>query len=133
MTSHALFLTRSLSMALAGVICALYAILVVVQGRPDPLPFWIPSVVGVAAALAIWASVGASRPKVVNAAFDEGYRADSVLAERMGFWVAIALHPIFGAQLYMDWISWPSAFAAMGTLTAATYLLGSAILDFRGR
>lgn len=133
MTSHSLSLTRSLSMGITGLVCGVYGILVLVIGRPDPLPFWVPGLVGIVAAIVIWMSAGASAEKAVNASFDEGYRADATMAQRAGFWVAIWLYPVFAVPLYLEWITYPSAFAAMGTLTAATYLLGSVLLDLRGR
>lgn len=133
MSSYTLILTRSISMGFAGGICGLYAVLVLLQGRPDPMPGWIPGLAGIAAAVAIWISVGASNKKAVGATFDEGYRADDALAQRLGFWVAVWLYPVFAIPLFLEWITWPSAFAAMGTLTAASYLLGSVWLDLRWR
>ncbi len=133
MTTQALTMTRSVSMALAGVVCAAYAVLVLISGQPDPMPFWIPGGAGFLAMLVIWFVASTSGRKAVEAGFDEGYIADAVLAQRIGFWVAIWLYPVFAVPLSLGWIGWPSAFAAMGTLTAATYLLGSVILDLRGR
>lgn len=133
MTATTLLYTRSLAMGLAGLICAVYGLMVLLQGRPDPMPGWIPGVAGIAAALAIFVTASSSAKGVLQATFDEGYQADAVLAQRIGFWVAIWLYPVFAMPLYLGWISWPSAFAAMGTLTAATYLLGTVILDLRGR
>ncbi len=133
MSYRSLLLTRIFSMGFAGLICAIYALLVLLQGRPDPMPTWIPGIAGVVAAAAIWASVGASNKKTVGATFDEGFKAEEAMAQRIGFWVAIWLYPAFAVPLMLEWISWPSAFAAMGTLTAATYLLASVFLDLRGR
>lgn len=133
MSMHRVTFIRTILTGATGVFCAIYAILALATGRPDPLPFWVPAGVGLLASALIWAAALAAGPKVAGQAFDEGYRADAGQAHRIGFWVAIGLYPVFGLLLWQGWVSWPVAFAAMGTLTASAYLLSLIWLDLKGR
>ena len=131
--TRTLYLTRSLGMGAAGLLCLGYAIAALATGRPDPVPFWLPGVLGGLAWLAVSLVAARASAAARAAAFDEGYRHDDTRAQQLGFWVAIWLYPLFGVLLYVDAVTWPVAFAAMGTLTAATYLLGVVWFDSRGR
>ena len=48
---------------------------------------------------------------------------DERRAEAHAFWIALMLYPIFGVLIATGTVALPSAFAAMGTLTGAAYLL----------
>ncbi|MEP5730669.1 MAG: hypothetical protein ABJL67_15010 [Sulfitobacter sp.] len=133
MTSQSLDHIRMVSLALTGCVCLTYAVLVLATGQPDPMPVWIPGVAGLLALVTIWTSVAVSDTKSIEASFDEGFRADDGKAQKLGFWVAVWLYPVFGVPLYLEWITGFSAIAAMGTLTAAAYLLGTVVFDLRGR
>ena len=51
----------------------------------------------------------------------------------MAYWVALLLYPIFGLLLSFGWVAPGVAFAAMGTLTGAAFLLLFVWFDLRGR
>ena len=133
MTSNRLFMTRTILMGATGLICALYAVLALVMGRPDPFPFWIPGLVGFAAWLTIWKAAGLAGPDVAGQSFDEGFRADNLHAQAFAFWVAVWMYPVFGFLLWQGVVEGPVAFASMGCLTAASYLLGLIWRDIKGR
>ncbi len=133
MSTQRVTFIRTASMGTTGAFCAVYALLALATGQPDPLPFWLPAGIGLLAAALIWVTALVAGPKAADQAFDEGYRADAGQAQRIGFWVAIGLYPVFGVLLWQEWVTWPVAFAAMGTLTAAAYLLSLIWLDLKGR
>jgi len=133
MTPNRLFLTRTLMLGLTGLICALYAILALTSGRPDPFPFWIPALAGIGAWVVIWKSAGLAGAGVAEQSFDEGFRDDDLRAQALAFWVALWLYPVFGVLLWQGVVDGPVAFASMGCLTAASYLLGLIWRDIKGR
>ena len=112
---------RRIMFAITGLTCLAYAGLALVQMRPDPFPFWIPGILGLISAALIFALAAAAGRNTAQQAFDEGYIMDKRRAEAQAFWVALMLYPIFG--LFMGAVALPTAFAAMGTLTRAAYLL----------
>lgn len=133
MSAETVFLTRVVTLGAAGALFALYAALAVLTGRPDPMPLWIPML---AAALAFVLICGASvlvGRRATEQAFDEGYLTDERRAQCIGFWGAVALYPAFTLLLWWEWVSFPVTFAAMGSLTAAIYLLTLVWFDVRGR
>lgn len=133
MTSETLFIIRSALLGGTGAVCLLYAALSLITGQPDPLPVWITALVGLTAAVIIWsASIFAGRA-VAAQSFDEGYQADARRARGLGFWVAIWLYPLFGLLLWRGLLSGPVAFASMGCLTVASYLLSLVWFDMKGR
>ncbi len=133
MTSDTLSRIRGVMMGGAGALCLLYAVLALSTGRPDPLPIWITGAGGVLAAGVIWISVMRAGNATAAQSFDEGFHAEILRAQRNGFWVAIWLYPVFGLLLWQNWVSWPVAFATMGCLTAASYLLSVLWYDWQGR
>ena len=48
---------------------------------------------------------------------------DKRRAEAHAFWIALMMYPIFGILMTTGAVALPTAFAAMGTLTGAAYLL----------
>ena len=125
--------TRIVVLGLTGAVCLLYAVLALAQGRPDPLPFWLPGVCGLASALVITAAARSAGRCQARQAMEEGYVVDNRRAQQLGFWVGLMLYPLFAVALAQGWVGYPVAYAAMGTLTAAAYLLGFVALDLRGR
>lgn len=120
---------RRVLMGVTGLFCLSYAILALVLGRPDPLPWFLPGgmgavVAGLIAVMAILAGQAQAR-----VATDELHRHVAQQAQSIGYWVALGLYPVFGLALWQGWCSFPVAFAAMGTLTAAAYLLAFFVLD----
>ena len=114
---------RRIMFANTGLTCLAYAGLALVQMRPDPFPLWIPGILGLISAALIFALAAAAGRNTAQQAFDEGYIMDKRRAEAQAFWVALMLYPIFGLFMATGAVALPTAFAAMGTLTGAAYLL----------
>ena len=119
---------RAFSMGLTGEVCLVYAALVVLTQTPDPISPWWPGLFGAATALIIAVSMFAAGARSAEMAMDELYRARDHLAQRIGYWSALLLYPIFGFLIWQDHISLMLAFPIMATLTAAAYLIPHAIL-----
>lgn len=122
---------RLVSFLLAGFTCLIYAVLALLFDRPDPVPFWVPGVVGALTGL-FGLITGVFLPRVSNVVWDELSRREWGASLQFGYWMALALYPLAGALLYADVFAWPTLFAAMGTLTGAAPLLCFAWLDTRG-
>ena len=118
--------------AIMGLTCLACAVLALLQVRPDPFPFWIPGILGIISAALIFALAAAGR-KNAKHAFDEDYIMDKRRGEAHAFWVALMLYPIFGILMATGTVALPTAFAAMGTLTGAAYLLLFTYYDAMGR
>ena len=116
-----------------GLICLGYAILAMIEGRPDPFSSWLPGIAGIMAALTILLTGFWAGSKAASMAVDEGYRADTRRAAGIAFWIALLLYPVFGLALAQGWVGHGVAFAAMGTLTGAAYLLLFCWFDGQGR
>ena len=119
---------RNLSMGLTGLVCLAYAALVLLTGKPDPISPWWPGAFAVATALIIAVSLFAAGSRTAEIAMDELYRARDHLAQRIGYWSAVLLYPVFGFLISQDYISLMLAFPVMGTLTGAAYLIPHTIL-----
>ena len=59
-----------MTLAITGLTCLAYAVLALLQVRPDPFPFWIPGILGIISAALIFALAAAGR-KNAKHAFDE--------------------------------------------------------------
>ncbi len=132
MSGEGLVRLRGWLMGFAGLVCLAYGVLAVATGLPNPMPIFIPGLAGVAATigiyLAFWQAGAASR----KAASDEMFAQEMNGAVKVGFWVGIFLFPAFAPFLMLGWTSFEVAFAAIGTLMAATYLLTFAVSTLRG-
>ena len=62
--------------AITGLTCLAYAVLALLQMRPDPFPFWIPGILGLISAALIFAMASAAVRKSTQQAFDDGYLMD---------------------------------------------------------
>ena len=132
MTGETLVRFRGVLMGAAGAVCLLYAVLALATGRPDPMHPLIPGLAGVGASVAIFWAFGRASSASRRQASDETFRAEMNGAVKVGFWFAIALYPIFAPFLNAGLTTFDVAFAAMGTLTAAVYLLTFAVQSLRG-
>ena len=52
--------------AITGLTCLAYAVLALLQMRPDPFPFWIPGILGLISAALIFALATAAERKMHN-------------------------------------------------------------------
>ena len=75
LTSDLLSSFRRIMFAITGLTCLACAALSLLQVRPDPFPFWIPSILGIISAALIFALAAAGR-KNAKQAFVEGYIMD---------------------------------------------------------
>ena len=131
--SDLLFTFRRIMFAITGLTCLAYAVLALLQMRPDPFPFWIPGILGLISAALIFALAAAAGRKSAQQAFDGGYIMDKRRAEAHAFWISLMLYPIFGILMATGAVALPTAFAAMGTLKGAAYLLLLTYYDAMGR
>ena len=122
LSSDSLSTFRRIMFAITGLTCLAYAMLALFQMRPDPFPFWIPGILGLISAALIFALAAAAGRKSAQQAFDEAYIMDKRRAET-----------IFGVLMATGAVALPTAFAAMGTLTGAAYLLLFTYYDAMGR
>ena len=123
---------RQIALGATGVACLSYAVLALALGRPDPMPGWIPGAFGILAGVIITATHLLAGKRAARAANDELQRAENRRALAISYWVALALYPLFGLLLALGYLTYPTAFAAMGTLTGAAYLLLTTAFDLRG-
>jgi hypothetical protein len=133
MSSELFTNVRTIVLGLTGLVCLAYGVAALAMGTPQPFAFWLPGLFGVASGILITLAAMAAGRDNARRATDEGYVADRKQAESFGFWVAILLYPAFAVPLWQGWVSYPTAFAAMGTLTAAAYLLKFVWADVKGR
>ena len=110
--SDSLSTFRRIMFAITGLTCLAYAVLALLQMRPDPFPFWIPGILGLISAALIFALAAAAGRKNAQQTFDEGYIMDKRRAEAHAFWIALMLYPIFGVLMATGAVSLPAAFAA---------------------
>ena len=132
LTSFSLSSFRRIMFAITGLTCLAYAALALLQVRPDPFPFWIPGILGIISAALIFALAAVGR-KNAKQAFVEGYIMDKRRAQAHAFWIAMIFLPIFGIFMATGTVALPTAFAAMGTLAGAAYLLLFTYYDAMGR
>ena len=132
LTSDSLSSFRRIMFAITGLTCLAYAALALLQVRPDPFPFWIPGILGIISAALIFALAAVER-KNAKQAFVEGYSMDKRRAQAHAFWIAMIFLPIFGIFMATGTVALPTAFAAMGTLAGAAYLLLFTYYDAMGR
>ncbi|MEM7169508.1 MAG: hypothetical protein AAF530_05030 [Pseudomonadota bacterium] len=119
---------RFLTMALTAGICLIYALLVLVSGKPDPISPWWPGAFGAATAIIIFLSFRVAGTQAADMAMDERYVVQDGLAHRIGYWSALFMYPLFGALMALDLIPYYLVFPLMGCLTAAAYLIPQVIL-----
>ena len=133
LTSDSLASFRRIMFAITGSTCLAYAVLALLQMRPDPFPFWIPGILALISVVLIFAMAAAAGRKSAQQAFNEGYITDKRRAEAHAFWVALMLYKIFGVLMATGAVALPTAFTAMGTLKGAAYLLLFTYYDAMGR
>ncbi|MEL6643711.1 MAG: hypothetical protein AAFQ79_07230 [Pseudomonadota bacterium] len=123
---------RLVGLSATGVVCLAFGGLALILDRPDPFSPWIPLVVGIAAALTIMVAALLAGDRNADIATDELYFSESRRAQILGFWVAVGMYPLFGLAIGYGWITYPVAFSAMGTFTAAAFLLTFSVLNLKG-
>jgi hypothetical protein len=132
-TSDFIATARSVLFGLTGAACLAYGVLAVGMGRPDPIPFWIPGAFGMLSAIVLTLSSMAAGERRADQAWDEGYMADTRRAASLAFWSVMVLFPLSGVGMAIGLIEISTAFAAVGSLSAAVYLLLMTWFDLRAR
>lgn len=124
---------RTGSLGLTGLACVGYAGLALVQGRPDPVWWWLPGGLGLLSALVIaLAAFGAGR-RAASEAMDELYQAVSHRAQRQAYWLSMAMFVIIAVLTGRDILDARTGFAVLGTLMGASFLLLFVWHDWRMR
>ena len=132
MTSDMLIRYRAVFMGGAGLVCLCYGVLALITGQPDPIWRFFPGLAGIGATAVIFTLFSKATEGSRRQAMDEVYRMENGQALAIGFWTAILCYPVFAPFLAWGWVAYPVAYAAMGTLTAAAYLISFAIVSLRG-
>ena len=122
---------RTTLLCITGLSCLLYAVLAIAQNRPDPIWWFVPSVTGILAMLGIFAAFSFASPAARSMAKDEMYIALAYRAQRHAYWISLFLYPIFAVGSYWGGLHWVTIFAAMGTLSGASYLLLLTFYEWR--
>ncbi|WP_390914477.1 hypothetical protein [Pseudosulfitobacter sp. SM2401] len=122
---------RSLGMLGVGGSCLLYAVLALIQNRPDPMLWFIPLAIGVLAAIVIWTVFLIAGRGAAQAASDELFLQTTTKAQRHAYWIALSMFALFAYPLISGMITWATGFAAMGTITGAAHPLLFVIYEWR--
>ena len=133
MTSHHIETVRFWALFLAGCVALSYAIGALATNHPMPFDPSLPMLAGALAAVVIFVAALLAGQQAAHEATDEGYFSDQSRATGAAFWIALLMYPAFAPMIAWNWISYETAFAAMGTLTAAAFLLLFCWYDWRGR
>jgi len=126
MNAQTLTWIRSTTFAVAGLICATFALgaLFGVQALPN----WLPIAGGVMAALIVFVCAAIAGPRNMAASLDESYHTDKRTAATFGFWGALAT----GTGLWLLNIGGDMQLAITMNVAAALYLLSQVVMDLRG-
>ena len=133
MTARNLTLIRNGSFSLLGLILLAYAVGVLLMGTPEPFPWWITAMAGIGTGVVVSVAAAIAGRKAARAAWDEMVREEWRRCLSFGFWVAVWLYPLFAVLIGLSLVTWNQAFAAMGTLTAASPFLLMMVKWLQGR
>lgn len=114
-----------------GLCCAAYALMAIAQNRPDPVLWYLPGIMGLLAAFAIFGVFFIAGPQAIRMASDELFTSVNHRAQRHAYWIAVAMYPLFGLTATYLGLRWDTVFAAMGTFNGASYLLLLTFNDWR--
>lgn len=127
-SADTLAIVRTIAFAIAGLICAGYALAAFWGVPPEALPQFLPLAAGITAAIAFFLAALIAGPTNTNAALDESYHADRRTAASVGFWGAI----LIGTTLWLTDTGEELQLAITLTGASAAFLLTHALLDLRG-
>ena len=122
---------RTILLELTGLSCLRYAILAVTQNTPQPIWWFVPKAMGVFAGISTFVAFAMADPASRRMATDEMYTFIRHRAQRHAYWLSLGLYPVFAVVIMTTGLEWNTAFAAMGTLTGATYLLLLTLYEWR--
>ena len=108
--------------AITGLFCLIYATLALWHNTPNPMPFWIPFLLGISTFIVI--SIFRSNTTVNSTEkYKKYFTIPNMNAQSYSYWLCLLLYPFFGMLIFFGFVSYPVAFAAMGTLTGSIYLI----------
>ena len=119
---------RFIMMTLTGVMCLIYAIMVLITKQPAPISPWWLAALGSLTATIIFISFQLAGRDSAEMAMDERYYALDGRANRIGYLSALFMYPIFGIAMAHDYIGFQLAFPIMASLTGAAYLIPQVIM-----
>ena len=114
---------RTILLGITGLSCLVYAILAIAQNDPQPIWWLISMTAGLLASVGIAIAFLLGDSSARQMAHDEMYDELNHRAQRHAYWIAVLMYPIFAVIIMATGLSWETTFAAMGTLTGASYLL----------
>lgn len=122
---------RTLTLGTTGLICLAFAVLALVTGRSDPMPWWVPGLAGLLSTAAIFAGAALAGDRATQAASDELHRLVDHKAQRHAYWVSLAVFVVFAVLAGNGVIAPGVGFAVIGTSMGAAYLLLFVIYEWR--
>lgn len=123
--------TRFIALLVTSLACFAYAALALLQGRPDPMLWWIPGAFGLGAAALICAVALIAGRSAARAATDELYKATSQRAAASAYWLSLALFALVALLVAFGLADWNTAYAVLGTAMGGSYLALFVWLDWR--
>ncbi len=132
MTIESLQIIRRAVFLAIGLICVFYGVVYLFIGLTNALNPFLPGIVGVVGTIVLFAASFVSGRNITQVVFDELSRAEWSRALKFGYWLAVAMYPIFGVALWQGLVAHNQVFAVMGTFTGGVPLLYFCWLDFRG-
>lgn len=124
---------RSVMLGITGLASLFYALLALIENRPDPIAWWIPLAIALMAALIIAASFAIAGPKSANSASDELHRAINATAQRHAYWACLLLFVVIALAASRGLIGPITGYAVLGTSMGASYLLLFVFYEWRMR
>ncbi|MCW1932723.1 hypothetical protein [Pararhodobacter zhoushanensis] len=124
---------RTTALGLTGLGCLAYGLAALVLGRPDPVAWYWPSVLGLLAAAVISVAFMAAGRAAATASKDELYRLVWRRASAQAYWASLAIFALFAVLGATGQVVWPAAVAAMGCLMGASFLCLFVLHDLRMR
>jgi len=128
-TSHTLSNVRLVAFAIAGTLCAAYALSALIHPAAPIVPDWLPITAGALAGVVFFVAGILAGPRVTSATLDESYQSEHRTAGFIGFWVAI----VSGVGLWQTGLGGQLQLAITLTLASAAFLLMQVVLELRGR
>jgi len=105
--------------------------LAVTQNTPQPIWWFVATAMGVFAGISTFVAFAMADSASRRMATDEMYTLIRHRAQRHAYWLSLGLYPVFAVIIMMTGFEWNTAFAAMGTLTSAAYLLLPTFYEWR--
>ena len=123
MTAESIAYVRRWVLGLTGLGCVAYALAALALGRPDPVEWYWPSALGAGAGVLITLAFRAASRAEGRAATDELFTLVQGRAQGQAYWLSMALMAALGFAAAGGLIDWNTAFAALGCLMGAAFLL----------